>query len=1112
MAIQVTRAETATKENAVLVKLAQHAKANFRSFMHIMYPQNSDQQYIIGALHEKLIQIVQDCFDGKINPHQIVSVSPQHGKAASHNTRILTPKGIKMHGEIEIGDEVFHPSGKPIKVVNIIPQTELCSMEVTFSNGEKVKVHPNHEWTVLVGRDKEVTLETKEMLRLGITKEGEKGKRGCRYRFQLPLFDGTEGVKVQLPIDPYFLGVWLGDGAARDLAVGNPDNEIFDGIQYTPSKEWVHKVTGLKYRYFGGHNLLAKLRYLRLIGNKHIPWQYLVTTRENRLELLAGLIDTDGSLSEKTGQYRFINTNEKLIEGVQVLLSSLGYTSSITRAEPTTSSSGIHGNLPVYYIGFTPTEPIPCRVKRKQSTKTVTRRKISIVDIRILPPEEQEEGKCITVDSEDGLYMVGTRMVPTHNSRLLSVRAIAWLIGAKPGLHIAITGFSGDLLADFVGEIKRIVENPRYFLIFGDVKPMAGHDRSNDIIFTNGSNLQARSCGSKLTGRRVDWLVVDDPHAGREEAESPAMRRRVHRWFFADCLSRISQNAKIFLVACMTGDTQVKMADGSDRPLRSIRVGDEIATYDNGELSTSRVLNWINHGCDKVLAITMSSGIVVKANARHPFLVARNGYTEWIKLKDLKTGDMIVRLSPSGAVGRARLAHPKDANVQPYVEACVTPTILKNDGQKVIAPQTLLLEANAKNTCGIATASPMTITMPCLPNKEDVVRCAESLQLRPIIEAEKCSALTTITTQDELEVYSVTSATSQLDMEETPKYCEEQQNTSPFTSDTILSIELCGSEDVFDIEVERTENFIANGLVSHNTRWHPEDLIGHVTGEEGTRQLVDAGYEDWIFEHTNLAAIAESDNDPLGRKAGEALFPEQRPLQFLLGIKAMMPSYEWDSQYMGKPRTASGDQVDVSNIRSITINEVPSNVEWVMAWDLAITEKQSADYTAGALCAIRYEWIDAQEWSDITKSMVAKRKRIEHFYIIEMIRAQKAWAQMRKMILDNSRRVRTMYGVGRIGIEGVSGFDAVYSDVKQELLGELSVDKLLPGKGGKLMRAQLWLNLIQAGRVYLVRGAWNKDFITELSMFPQGTHDDQIDAVSAAFGMLQKRQQKLLIA
>jgi predicted phage terminase large subunit-like protein len=62
------------------------------------------------------------------------------------------------------------------------------------------------------------------------------------------------------------------------------------------------------------------------------------------------------------------------------------------------------------------------------------------------------------------------------------------------------------------------------------------------------------------------------------------------------------------------------------------------------------------------------------------------------------------------------------------------------------------------------------------------------------------------------------------------------------------------------------------------------------------------------------------------------------------------------------------------------------------------------------------------------------------------------------------------------------------------------------------MRAQLWLNLIQAGRVYVVKGAWNKDFLTELSMFPQGAHDDQVDAISAAFGMLQKRQQKLLIA
>lgn len=701
---------------------------------------------------------------------------------------------------------------------------------------------------------------------------------------------------------------------------------------------------------------------------------------------------------------------------------------------------------------------------------------------------------------------------PQHGkSRLLSVRSIAWLIGAKPGIHIALTGFSGDLLSDFVSEVKAIVENPRYYLIFGDVKPTLGHDRANDIVFSNGSNLQARSCGSKLTGRRVDWLVVDDPHAGREEAESPAMRRRVHRWFFADCISRISQGAKVFIVACMVGDTRVLREDGSETFLKDIKIGDKVATFDNGVLSSARVLNWINHGCDKVLAIKMSSGIIVKANERHPFLVVRDGYTQWTRVRDLKTGDRIVRHLRNGEDGGGCFAILQDVLNQSPVKDYANHTILRNDGLKDTVHLTLLQDTNEKSTCAIGTGSLTTNTMRCSQNKAADAQFVESHLTTKTIEKEKCYASTTTTTQEKLEDCFVIPATSQLVMAETQCSLKEQQSISPFTSDEIVSIETCQSEDVYDIQVEGTENFIANGLVSHNTRWHPEDLIGHLTGEEGRQQLIDAGYEKWVFEHTNLPAIAEHADD-LGRQPGDALFPQQRPAEFLMGIKAMTPAYEWDSQYMGKPRTASGDQVDISNIQKVAINEVPTNVEWVMAWDLAITEKQSADYTAGALCAMKYEWIDAQEWNESSKSMQPKRKRIEHLYIIEMVRGQKAWAQMRKMILDTSRRMRSLYGVGRIGIEGVSGFDAVYSDVKQELLGEMSVDKLLPGKGGKLMRAQLWLNLIQAGRVYVVKGAWNKDFLTELSMFPQGSHDDQVDAVSAGFGMLQKRQQKLLIA
>jgi predicted phage terminase large subunit-like protein len=432
---------------------------------------------------------------------------------------------------------------------------------------------------------------------------------------------------------------------------------------------------------------------------------------------------------------------------------------------------------------------------------------------------------------------------PQHGkSRMLSVRAAAWLIGRSPGIHIALTGFSGSLLGDFINEIRAIMEMDRYNQVFPDIKARRGRNRAHDVLFSNGSNLQGRSCGSKLTGRKVDWLVVDDAHAGREEAESAHQRRKVSRWFYADCMSRISAKAKIFVVA---------------------------------------------------------------------------------------------------------------------------------------------------------------------------------------------------------------------------------------------------------------------------TRWHPEDLIGNLTSADGRRALEDAGFSNWVFQSTNFPAIA-TEKDKLGREVGDALFPEQRPIEFLRGVKAIQPAYEWQSQYMGHPMTASGEQVDVGNIKRISMDLVPRDIEWVRGWDLAITEDQQADSTAGALCALRSEWIDAQEYSLEEKKMVSKRKKIEYLYIIHMKKGQKAWAAMRQMVLDTSRDDRANNGVTRIGIEGVAGFDAVYSDVKQDLLGEVNVEKKNPKRGGKLLRAQPWLNLIEAGRVFMVRAPWNIDFINELTLFPDGNHDDQVDAVSIAYEMLAKRDMLLI--
>ena len=98
----------------------------------------------------------------------------------------------------------------------------------------------------------------------------------------------------------------------------------------------------------------------------------------------------------------------------------------------------------------------------------------------------------------------------------------------------------------------------------------------------------------------------------------------------------------------------------------------------------------------------------------------------------------------------------------------------------------------------------------------------------------------------------------------------------------------------------------------------------------------------------------------------------------------------------------------------------------------------------------------------------------------------------------------------RIGVEAVSGFIAAYEEIKEERMGKNIVTALTP-KGDKLTKANPWLAKVEAGRVMVVKGNWNYDFIEELRTFPDGKHDDQIDAVTLCWNMI-NRASRLLLA
>jgi predicted phage terminase large subunit-like protein len=404
---------------------------------------------------------------------------------------------------------------------------------------------------------------------------------------------------------------------------------------------------------------------------------------------------------------------------------------------------------------------------------------------------------------------------PQHGkSTLVSKEFVSWIISYQPGIQVALTSFSHELVTDFSKWVRSRVQSPLYQKVFPNSQVDEGNNKAALWHLTNGSSVCAKSTGKKLIGRRVDLLIIDDAHSGRQDAESVLMRKRIREWYFGDCLTRMSPEGYVFIIG---------------------------------------------------------------------------------------------------------------------------------------------------------------------------------------------------------------------------------------------------------------------------TRWHPEDLSGHLTSEEYEEGMRASGLVREMFNKINLPAFSEGDGDPLGRSRDEPLFPEMRGKEFLENMRAAQAPYEWESQFQGHPQTSGSGQVDTKKIHRITLADVPKDLERTRGWDLALKEKQTSDFTAGALCA--YD------------------RAADHFYIMDMVHEKMVWARAKPAIIKMSMIDKEEHGVVRIGMEAVSGFSIGRDEMAQSLLGELRVEERNP-KTDKLLRAQPWLNKIEAGKVSMVVGEWNRRFLRELAVFPDGDHDDQVDAVSVAWEML----------
>ena len=460
-----------------------------------------------------------------------IEVPRGNGKALALDTEIPTPSGFRLMKDLKAGDYVFGTDGKPCKIVATTDvMTDRPCYEVEFSTGEVIVADACHQWVTDSRRDRDrlkgrggkhagpkPSVKTTEEIARTLWCRDD---RNHRVKLAAP-FDVPERL---LPIHPYMLGLWLGDGVstAARFTCDEKDVETIDRIRGMGYP--VHKVKGsCAWSISDGRKGVRagtfqnQLRHPGLIGNKHIPSEYLFASREQRLELLRGLMDTDGFISKGQGQCEFVQKNKQIAYDVYALIASLGMRPRIMEKEAAIAgkSCGV-----VYRVLFHAYKDVPVfKLARKLERMRERPAQRSLQDYRQIVRCDKIESvpvRCIEVDSPDHCYLATRGFIQTHNSSLSSGVALYCLVADRePGAEVYSFATTRD-------QAK---------IVFGDAKVMAEHNAPLRSQFglqvlanalyvpTTNSTFQAKSAeGSTLDGLNTHLAVIDELHAHKTRA------------------------------------------------------------------------------------------------------------------------------------------------------------------------------------------------------------------------------------------------------------------------------------------------------------------------------------------------------------------------------------------------------------------------------------------------------------------------------------------------------------------------------------------------------------------------------------------------------------------
>lgn len=504
----------------------------------------------------------------------LLAARPSVGKAQPLDAQVLTPRGFVTMGSLRVGDVVTGSDGRPCRVTGVYPQGVKPVFRVTTNDGAATECCDEHLWFTQTRNERRTGIAG-SVKRLVDVRETLKIERGTRANHHLPVVAPVEFVAddAPLPMAPYLLGLLLGDGdfTGACLRFTNVEDDVrarfcamLPAEDATSEDDITLRVKRAQRLSHVGSETMKRIDTLGLRGvdcyGKFIPSAYLSASVADRLELLRGLLDTDGYVNPNGRSVEFSTSAEKMAEDVVYLVRSLGGIVTVAPRVPTftvgderrVSSAVAHRMVIRFPSGLVPISSAKHLARwRPERARSVGRY------IDTIEPVGEKECQCIAVDAPDHLYVTDGFIV-THNTALALCMCIRIAAGGVPVLFVSLEMTRDELL----GRAVSVVSGVPYAYILkpppnlsAAVRNKVGRTARNiegiPLYVSDPPTMTASELSAHVRAeharRKIQLVVVD--YAQLVKPDAPRAQREQEVREVADALKALAKSLNVPVIA-----------------------------------------------------------------------------------------------------------------------------------------------------------------------------------------------------------------------------------------------------------------------------------------------------------------------------------------------------------------------------------------------------------------------------------------------------------------------------------------------------------------------------------------------------------------------------------